>query len=121
MNTALGVASIDKDHMNVARVLRLGFVSRLFKIVIPTALPLIFAGLRISLAVGWMVLVAAEILSTSQGIGKFVNDMYTNGSSDSFAQMFVVVFIVGIIGMFLDRIMIVFQRLVSFDTGGSPI
>ena len=121
VNTALGVASIDKDHMNVARVLRLGFVSRLFKIVIPTALPLIFAGLRISLAVGWMVLVAAEILSTSQGIGKFVNDMYTNGSSDSFAQMFVVVFIVGIIGMFLDRIMIVLQRLVSFDSGGSAI
>ncbi len=121
VNTALGVASIDKDHMNVARVLRLGFVSRLFKIVIPTALPLIFAGLRISLAVGWMVLVAAEILSTSQGIGKFVNDMYTNGSSDSFAQMFVVVFIVGIIGMFLDRIMIVLQRLVSFDSGGAAI
>lgn len=121
VNTALGVASIDKDHMNVARVLRLGFVSRLFKIVIPTALPLIFAGLRISLAVGWMVLVAAEILSTSQGIGKFVNDMYTNGSSDSFAQMFVVVFIVGIIGMFLDRIMIVLQRLVSFDTGAATV
>lgn len=121
VNTALGVASIDKDHMNVARVLRLGFASRLLKIVIPTALPLIFAGLRISLAVGWMVLVAAEILSTSQGIGKFVNDMYTNGSSDSFAQMFVVVFIVGIIGMILDRIMIVLQRLVSFDTGGSAI
>ena len=121
VNTALGVASIDKDHLNVARVLRLGFVSRLFKIVIPTALPLIFAGLRISLAVGWMVLVAAEILSTSQGIGKFVNDMYTNGSSESFAQMFVVVFIVGIIGMFLDRIMIVLQRLVSFDSGGATV
>ncbi|MBC7979945.1 MAG: ABC transporter permease subunit [Armatimonadetes bacterium] len=121
VNTALGVASIEKDHLNVAKVLRLGFTARLFKIVIPTALPLIFAGLRISLAVGWMVLVAAEILSTSQGIGKFVNDMYTNGSSESFAQMFVVVFIVGIIGMFLDRIMIIFQRLVSFDTAGSAI
>ncbi|MBG7608520.1 MAG: ABC transporter permease subunit [Verrucomicrobia bacterium] len=116
VNTALGVGAVDKDHMNVARVLRLGFWSRLFKIVIPTALPLIFAGLRISLGVGWMVLVAAEILSTSEGIGKFVNDMYTNGSSESFAQMFVVVFIVGIIGMLLDRIMVVFQRLVSFDS-----
>ncbi len=121
VNTALGVASIDKDHMNVAKVLRLGFTARLFKIVIPTALPLIFAGLRISLAVGWMVLVAAEILSTSQGIGKFVNDMYTNGSSESFAQMFVVVFIVGIIGMALDRIMIIFQRLVSFDSAGTAV
>lgn len=121
VNTALGVASVDKDHMNVARVLRLGFVSRLTKIVIPTALPLIFAGLRISLGVGWMVLVAAEILSTSEGIGKFVNDMYTNGSNQSFAQMFVVVFIVGFIGMMLDRIMVVFQRLVSFDSSPSSI
>ncbi|MBB5350727.1 nitrate/nitrite transport system permease protein [Haloferula luteola] len=116
VNTALGVGSIDKDHMNVARVLRLNFTSRLFKIIVPTALPLIFAGLRISLGVGWMVLVAAEILSTSEGIGKFVNDMYTNGSSQSFAQMFVVVFIVGFIGMLLDRIMVFLQRLVSFDT-----
>lgn len=121
VNTALGVGSVDKDHMNVARVLRLGFTERLVKIVIPTALPLIFAGLRISLGVGWMVLVAAEILSTSEGIGKFVNDMYTNGSSQSFAQMFVVVFIVGIIGMLLDRIMVVFQRLVSFDTARAAI
>lgn len=121
VNTALGVGSVDKDHMNVARVLRLGFFARLFKIVIPTALPLIFAGLRISLGVGWMVLVAAEILSTSEGIGKFVNDMYTNGSSQSFAQMFVVVFIVGFIGMMLDRIMVVFQRLVSFDTAPASI
>ena len=121
VNTALGVSSVDKDHINVARVLRLGFFDRLVKIVIPTALPLIFAGLRISLGVGWMVLVAAEILSTSEGIGKFVNDMYTNGSSQSFAQMFVVVFIVGFIGMVLDRVMVVFQRLVSFDTARASI
>ncbi|MGJ3241805.1 MAG: ABC transporter permease subunit [Opitutales bacterium] len=118
VNTALGVASIDKDHINVARVLKLGFWDRLFKIVIPSALPLIFAGLRISLGVGWMVLIAAELLSSSEGIGKFVWDMFSNGSSDSFAQMFVVVFVVGLIGFLLDRIMIVFQRLVSFD--GAP-
>lgn len=118
VNTALGVAAIDKDHLNVARVLRLGFWSRLFKIVIPSALPLIFAGLRISLGVGWMVLIAAELLSSSEGIGKFVWDMFNNGSSQTFAQMFVVVFVVGIVGLMLDRTMIVFQRLVSFD--GSP-
>jgi len=118
VNTALGVASIEKDHINVARVLKLGFWDRLFKIVIPSALPLIFAGLRISLGVGWMVLIAAELLSSSEGIGKFVWDMFSNGSSDSFAQMFVVVFVVGFIGFLLDRIMIVFQRLVSFD--GAP-
>lgn len=118
VNTALGVASIDQDHMNVARVLRLGFWSRLFKIVIPSALPLIFAGLRISLGVGWMVLIAGELLSSSPGLGKFVWDMFNNGSSETFAQMFVVVFFVGVIGLLLDRMMIVFQRAVSFD--GAP-
>lgn len=118
VNTALGVAAVDKDHMNVAKVLRLGVAARLFRIIIPSALPLIFAGLRISLGVGWMVLIAAELLSSSEGIGKFVWDMFNNGSSQTFAQMFVVVFVVGVIGLALDRIMIVFQRLVSFD--GAP-
>ncbi len=118
VNTALGVASVEKDHVNVARVLRLGFFSRLFKIVLPSALPLIFAGLRISLGVGWMVLIAAELLSSSEGIGKFVWDMFNNGSSQTFAQMFVVVFVVGAVGLLLDRIMIVLQRSVSFD--GAP-
>ncbi len=118
VNTALGVAAVDKDHMNVAKVLRLGVGARLFRIIIPSALPLIFAGLRISLGVGWMVLIAAELLASSEGIGKFVWDMFNNGSSQTFAQMFVVVFVVGVIGLALDRIMIVFQRLVSFD--GAP-
>lgn len=121
VNTALGVASIDKDHVNVARVLRLGFWSRLFKIVIPSALPLIFAGLRISLGVGWMVLIAAELLSSSPGLGKYVWDMFNNGSSETFAQMFVVVFVVGLVGLLLDRIMIVFQRLVSFDGAATAL
>ena len=114
-NTALGVASIDKDHLNVARVLKLGFWSRLFKIILPSALPLMFAGMRISLGVGWMVLIAAELLASSEGIGKFVIDMFNNGSSESFAALFVVVFVVGAIGLVLDRVMIVFQRLVSFE------
>lgn len=118
VNTAFGVASVDKDHINVARVLRLGFWSRLFKIVLPSALPLVFAGLRISLGVGWMVLIAAELLSSSEGIGKYIWDQFNNGASDSFANMVFVVFVVGIIGLVLDRMMIVFQRLVSFD--GAP-
>ncbi len=118
VNTALGVASIEKDHMNVARVLRLGFWSRMTKIVIPSALPLMFAGLRISLGVGWMVLIAAELLSSSEGLGKFIWDQFNNGASDSFARMVAVVFVVGAIGFLLDRIMIVLQRSVSFD--GAP-
>lgn len=121
VNTALGVASIDKDHLNVARVLRLDFRSRLFRIVIPSALPLMFTGLRISLGVGWMVLIAAELLSSSEGIGKFVWDQFNNGASDSFAKMMVVVFVVGVIGLLLDRIMIVCQRLVSFDGASTAV
>ncbi len=119
VNTALGVSAIDKDHMNVARVLKLGFWQRLFKIVIPSSLPLVFAGLRISLGVGWMVLIAAEALSSSDGLGKFVWDEYQNGSSRSFANIILACFIVGIIGFFLDRIMIVLQKLVSFDDGSA--
>jgi len=115
VNTALGVASVDKDHINVAKVLRLGFFSRLFKIVLPSALPLVFAGMRISLGVGWMVLIAAELLASSEGVGKFTWDQFNNGATDSFAKIVCMVFVVGIIGLFLDRIMIIFQRLVSFE------
>lgn len=121
VNTALGVSSVDKDHMNVAKVLRLGFWTRLFKIVIPSSLPLMFAGLRISLGVGWMVLIAAEALSSSDGLGKFVWDEYQNGSSQSFANIILACFIVGIIGFFLDRIMIILQKLVTFDDGSATV
>ena len=119
VNTALGVSAIDKDYLNVAKVLRLGFWSRLFKIIIPSSLPLVFAGLRISLGVGWMVLIAAEALSSSDGLGKFVWDEYQNGSSQSFANIILACFVVGIIGFFLDRLMIVLQRLASFDDGSA--
>ena len=121
VNTALGVSSIDKDHLNVARVLRLGFWSRLFKIIIPSSLPLVFAGLRISMGVGWMVLIAAEALSSSDGLGKFVWDEYQNGSSHSFANIIYACFVIGIVGFFLDRIMIFLQRLVSFDDGATAV
>jgi nitrate/nitrite transport system permease protein len=115
VNTALGVASIDKDHMNVARVLKLGWWTRVRKIVVPSAMPLIFAGLRISLSVGWMVLIAAEMLAQNPGLGKFVWDMFQNGSSQTLAQIMVAVFTIGFIGFLLDRTMIVLQRSVSYD------
>ena len=121
VNTALGVSSVDKDHLNVAKVLRLGLWSRLTKIIIPSSLPLVFAGLRISLGVGWMVLIAAEALSSSEGLGKFVWDEYQNGSSHSFANILLACFVIGIIGFFLDRFMIVLQRSVSFDDGAATV
>jgi nitrate/nitrite transport system permease protein len=121
VNTALGVASIDPDHINVARVLKLGFWDRLTKIIIPSALPLVFAGLRISLGVGWMVLIAAEALSSSDGLGKFVWDEYQNGSSFSFANILYACFVVGGIGFMLDRMMIILQRFVSFDDSNTSL
>ncbi len=121
VNTALGVSSVEKDHLNVAKVLRLGLWSRLTKIIIPSSLPLVFAGLRISLGVGWMVLIAAEALSSSDGLGKFVWDEYQNGSSHSFANILLACFVIGIIGFFLDRFMIVLQRSVSFDDGAATV
>ncbi len=115
VNTALGVASVDPDHMNVARVLRLGTFERVTKIVIPSSLPLIFTGLRLSLGVGWMVLIAAEMLAQNPGLGKFVWDMFQNGSSQTLAQIMVAVFTIGLIGFALDRLMTTLQGLVSFD------
>ncbi len=114
INTTLGVASIDQDFLNVARVLKLGWFQKVFKIVIPASLPLIFTGLRLSLGVGWMVLIAAEMLAQNPGLGKFVWDMFQNGSNQTLAQIMVAVFTIGLIGFLLDRIMLSLQRAVSF-------
>jgi nitrate/nitrite transport system permease protein len=111
INTALGVASIDKDLINVGRVLRLGWWSKVRRIVLPSALPLIFTGLRLSLGVGWMVLIAAEMLAQNPGLGKFVWDEFQNGSSSSLARILVAVFTIGIIGFLLDRFMLALQTL----------
>ena len=115
INTAFGVAGIDRDHLNVAKVLKLSWWQRIFKIVLPSALPLIFTGMRLSLGVGWMVLIAADMLAQNPGLGKFVWDTFQNGSNESMAQIVVAVFTIGIIGFILDRIMFTCQRLVSFD------
>jgi nitrate/nitrite transport system permease protein len=115
INTALGVSSIDKDLMNVSRVLKLGWVTKLFKLVLPSSLPLIFTGMRLSLGVGWMVLIAAEMLAQNPGLGKFVWDEFQNGSSESLARIMVAVFTIGIIGFLLDRVMLVLQTLSNFS------
>ena len=65
INTTVGVSSIDKDLINVSRVLRLGWFTKVFKIVLPASTPMMFAGLRVSLGIGWMVLIAAEMLADS--------------------------------------------------------
>ncbi|MDH4981683.1 ABC transporter permease [Hyphomicrobium sp. D-2] len=113
INTAVGVASIDRDLINVGRVLKLSWTTKVFKVVLPSALPYIFTGLRLSLGVGWMVLIAAEMLAQNPGLGKFVWDEFQNGSSDSLARIMVAVFTIGIIGFLLDRVMVALQAAVT--------
>lgn len=113
INTAVGAASIDKDLMNVGRVLRLGWFAKLRRLVLPSALPYIFTGMRLSLGVGWMVLIAAEMLAQNPGLGKFVWDEFQNGSSQSLARIMFAVIIIGLIGFLLDRIMMYLQNLVN--------
>ncbi|MEL6959692.1 MAG: ABC transporter permease [Pseudomonadota bacterium] len=114
INTALGVSSIDKDLVNVSKVLKMNTWTKITKLVLPSALPLIFTGLRLSLGVGWMVLIAAEMLAQNPGLGKFVWDEFQNGSSQSLAKIMVAVFTIGIIGFLLDRLMYAIQSLFTF-------
>jgi len=114
INTALGVASIDKDLVNVSKVLKMNTYTKITKLVLPSALPLIFTGLRLSLGVGWMVLIAAEMLAQNPGLGKFVWDEFQNGSSSSLAKIMVAVLTIGIIGFMLDRVMYALQSLFTF-------
>ncbi|MDJ0615116.1 MAG: ABC transporter permease subunit [Rhizobiaceae bacterium] len=115
INTALGVASVDKDLMNVGRVLQLPTWKTITKLVLPSSLPLIFTGLRLSLGVGWMVLIAAEMLAQNPGLGKFVWDEFQNGSSQSLAKIMVAVLTIGLIGFMLDRLMYALQRAFTFS------
>ena len=115
INTTVGVTSIDKDLINVSRVLQLGWFTKVFKIVIPSSIPMMFAGLRVSLGIGWMVLIAAEMLAQNPGLGKFVWDEFQNGSSDSLARIMVAVFTIGLIGFMLDYLMLMLQKVLSWD------
>lgn len=115
INTALGVSSIDKDLVSVSKVLKMNTYTKVTKLVLPSALPLIFTGLRLSLGVGWMVLIAAEMLAQNPGLGKFVWDEFQNGSSQSLAKIMVAVFTIGIIGFLLDRLMYAIQSMFTFS------
>ena len=115
VNTAMGVSSVDKDYINVAKVLKLGPFQKVFKVILPSSLPLIFTGLRITLSVAWMVLIAIELLAQSPGLGSFVWEEFQNGANDSNSKIIVAMFIIGIIGFLLDRIMLMIQNMISFN------
>ncbi len=118
VNTTLGVSSVDKDYINVAKVLNLGVGQKVFKIVLPSSFPLIFTGLRITISVAWMVLIAIELLSQSPGLGTFVWEEFQNGANDSNAKIIAAMFVIGIIGFLLDRLMFTVQKFVTFTEEG---
>ncbi|MDN3680305.1 ABC transporter permease [Vibrio tapetis subsp. quintayensis] len=115
INTSVGVTSIEKDWVNVSRVLRLAPLTHVRKIVLPASIPAIFTGMRLSLGIAWMVLIAAEMLAQNPGLGKFVWDEFQNGSSQSLSRIMTAVIVIGLIGFMLDRGMMELQRLLSWD------
>ncbi|EAR57190.1 putative nitrate transporter [Photobacterium sp. SKA34] len=115
INTAVGVTNVDKDLVNVSRVLRLSYWQHIRTIVLPSAIPMIFTGLRLSIGIAWMVLIAAEMLAQNPGLGKFVWDEFQNGSASSLSRIMVAVVMIGFIGLMLDRLMLMIQKRVSWD------
>ncbi|MFM9265916.1 nitrate ABC transporter permease [Tychonema sp. BBK16] len=99
INTALGVSSVSKDYLDVARVLEMPQWRRITKIILPASLPYIFTGLRISLGIAWLVIVAVEMLTGGVGIGFFVWDEW---SRLNLSSVFLAVLVIGLTGLVLD-------------------
>ena len=99
INTALGVSSVPKDYLDVSRVLEMPKWRQVIKIILPASLPYIFTGLRISLGIAWLVIVAVEMLTGGAGIGFFVWDEW---SRLNLSSVFLAVFVIGITGLLLD-------------------
>ncbi|OCQ90229.1 nitrate ABC transporter, permease protein [Nostoc sp. MBR 210] len=110
INTALGVASVPKDYIDVAQVLEMPRWRRITKIIWPASLPYIFTGLRISLGIAWLVIVAVEMLTGGIGIGFFVWDEW---SRLNLSSVFLAVFVIGLTGLILDFAVGKLQELVT--------
>ncbi len=115
INTSVGVAAVNPDLLNVSKVLKLSFWTHVRKVVLPSSVPMIFTGLRVSLGIAWMVLIAAEMLAQSPGLGKFVWDEFQNGSSQSLSRIMAAVLAIGFIGFLLDRGMLLIQKKVAWN------
>jgi nitrate/nitrite transport system permease protein len=110
INTAVGVAGVPEDHRNVARVFRFDKVTYVRHVLVPNAMVSILTGLRLSMGIAWMVIVASEMLSGGTGIGFFVWDSYNN---NNLADVVSAIVVVGMIGFVLDT---AFARLAQrFD------
>ncbi len=102
INTALGVRSVNSDYMNVAKVLQFSPFEKVTKIILPVAIPFIFTGMRLSLGIAWLVIVAAEMLTGGIGIGFWIWDAYNNLN---YHHIIIGIMVVGVIGFILDIIM----------------
>jgi nitrate/nitrite transport system permease protein len=102
INTAVGVRSISQDYLNVGRVLKLSRTTTLRRIVIPATLPYVFTGYRLSLGLAWLVIVAAEMLTGTPGVGGFLWQEY---NSLVYSHIILSVLTIGAIGFVLDRLM----------------
>jgi len=102
INTAVGVRNINPDYLNVGRVLRLSRWQMLTKIVVPATLPYLFTGYRLSLGIAWLVIVAAEMLTGSAGVGGFLWQEY---NSLVYSHIILSIITIGLVGYVLDRLM----------------
>jgi len=102
INTALGVRSVSEDYMNVAKVLRFTPLEKVAHIILPVAVPYMFTGMRLSLGIAWLVIVAAEMLTGGIGIGFWIWDEYNNLA---YQNIIIGIILVGLVGFMLDVIM----------------
>ncbi|MDR7142794.1 nitrate ABC transporter permease [Rhizobium sp. BE258] len=110
INTAVGVRNIPQDYRNVAEVLRLNQVEFFFKIMLPSAAPYIFTGLRIGVGLSWLAIVAAEMLTGGVGIGFFIWDAW---NSSRLPDIIVALAYIGVVGFALDKLVAAAGRLIT--------
>jgi nitrate/nitrite transport system permease protein len=111
INTAFGVASVRKEWLNVARTLEVGPIRKAFRVILPAAAPTIMTGMRISVGIAWLVIVAAEMLVGGTGIGYFVWNEWNNLS---IANIITGILAIGVVGMLLDLGLAKLTKLVTF-------
>lgn len=111
INTAFGVASVRKEWVNVARTLEVGGIRKAFTIILPAAAPTILTGMRISIGIAWLVIVAAEMLVGGTGIGYFVWNQWNNLS---ITDIITAILLIGLVGMVLDQFLAWLARLVTY-------
>lgn len=107
VNTAVGVRKVPQDFLNVAKVLKLSRAKTLFKVLVPSTMPYMFTGFRLSLGIAWLVIVAVEMLTGRPGVGGFIWQAYNAGS---YAQIILCILTIGLVGFTLDRLMSVVER-----------